>query len=230
MSTYSPAQIPTYPKRPSFAAIDINTMTSAQLARIIGSQTKVQYKAIFIHCLLFDSVGKTLLLRHPNPLINNTRLHKANANCSPHVTCAFWGLDMYAEGAKEEITNSIADLITDSVPSRHIPETLTLLCALSTKVCLTGDGTQHPALVLAAVVQRLVGDYLSVSPALCSDSAWATEAMVLNWKGGCKAMCRRIVLAEAVKQWMERGKAFDQKDGAWLVGSWDGEESVASSG
>ncbi|KAK5122945.1 hypothetical protein LTR85_003510 [Meristemomyces frigidus] len=225
MSTTAPAAVPAPTIRPSFAAINLHSTTLAQLARNIGGQLNLQYSAILVHCLLFDSAGRTLLLRHTNPLTTYVDLHKADAWCSPHVTC-----ELYLDASEPTITLSIAKLVERDLPCGTIPQTATLLCALSTTARLTEDGAQLPALVLAVGLQAIEDFWLYVPPTLCSDKAWVTEGTVGDGRDECKGLCRRMVFAEGVKQWRERWKAFDNRDGAWMVGPWEGEGVASSSG
>lgn len=219
-------------------------LTPPQLTRHMSEQTGVMYRAIFVHCLLFNENDEALLVRHADPLHpkhNPGEFHDAGQWCSPAVTCERYGFEEDTPELLERIDElTVAEWFRCCLPSYVYKNTTTLLCAMEATMTyvLPADGSvdgeddnaeqgprpnseegeekRYPALVLAIGARKIAGDPMWLTPAACQETYWVKREQAEDWKGGCTACCRRDVFAEAVKQWQKRKIAFGERDGAWM--------------
>jgi len=212
------------PAKPSFNSINITTTTPRQLVDAISQQTGVNYRAIFIHCLLFDSAGSTLLIRHPDPVGSTfyPEFHHPEKLCSPAIIGEFYKFPP-PDFLQGDIELTVAEWVETNLPKESfVKGTACLICALETKMrhinpLKEDDEQEYPVLVIAAGAQADPGiGGLQLSADLASGFEWVqAKHLAAGWREGCKALCGRVILEEACKQWRFRNKAFDES-GAWI--------------
>lgn len=180
-------------------------LTSAQLLLALSAADEKQYRRMIVHCLLFDALGRTLMIRHPaqiNPILH-PELHDPKQWCSPYVT-AF----MPSNDGKDKDDVPVARIVSSFLPCRTRLETTRLLARFSTWIPFEeDDGTiaEQPAIVVVVGVQRESGAYLELPPSMCDESVWVGVETAKAFRGGCRCLWRADVAGDAVQRWKSGG-------------------------
>lgn len=236
--------------------INLNTMSPHKLLLALSARSGVNYQAIFIHCLIFNEDGESLLIRHPDNMssdivgpggfpLNPGSFHQPDHWCSPAVTCEMYVDIEDATGptsATSEDANtplSVVEWVKLVLPSFVLGQSRKLLCVLDTAMTHVRDKLpsvasgredekQYPVLVLA-VGGRSYGGPVASLRSMSKKDRWVSAETAGKMESRCSACCGQWVFPEAVRQWQQRDKSFDRRD-AWFECCREGEGCRSGAG
>ncbi|KAK5122937.1 hypothetical protein LTR85_003502 [Meristemomyces frigidus] len=182
-----------------------HTLTPKQLTLNLGHHTGKDYKAVVIHCMVFDEFGRTLRLRHMGPRdlppMNHTALHW----CTPHIT-----VESYLPADVNDATEiSIAEVVRDAlwwnVGITEFTDKASVLAAVQTSMILTtGAAGPLPILLIAAGIEMSPPSRIVLAGSRYIDFNWTRSHKVKKRyaKWACDALGRRWVFPRAARQWL----------------------------
>lgn len=179
--------------------------TPRELTDLLSFITGRPYSAIFIHCMVFDDRGRTLMLRHAGkPDLPVYGGHEAWAWCTPWIT-----VESYLPGEIGGASEKSIDEVVRRTLQVHIPAlqrldgNVSILTAVQTPCQLKADGSARSVLILTAGVRMEPHHPIVLYGTPWVDYHWASISNVgrLDCKRGCGALCRKPWFLVAVHRW-----------------------------